>query len=110
GGRIAEDCGVERVRRRLDDRGTAMAAVKEIRARDPELSAMVQTTFVPTILRAGNKINVIPNSAEAQIDVQRMPGETREEVLARFKQVINDSAVEVTFAPGPQMPVTEASP
>jgi acetylornithine deacetylase/succinyl-diaminopimelate desuccinylase-like protein len=108
--RVPEYAWLDPIRRRLEDPGTAPAAAKEIRAHDSDLAAMLQTTVVPTMLRAGNKINVIPNSAEAQIDVQRMPGETREEVLARFKQVINDNAIEITFVPGPQMPVTEASP
>ncbi len=70
---------------------------------------MLHTTVVPTMLRAGNKINVIPNSAEAQLDVRRMPTETREEVIARFKQVINDPAVDIALAPGQQMPAAEPS-
>jgi acetylornithine deacetylase/succinyl-diaminopimelate desuccinylase-like protein len=70
---------------------------------------MLHTTVTPTMLNAGNKINVIPNSAVAQIDVRRMPSETKEEVLARFRQTINDSSIEITLAPGQQMPSTEPS-
>jgi len=70
---------------------------------------MLRTTVVPTMLRAGNKINVIPNAAEAQVDVRRLPNETREEVLARCRQTINDSAVDVSLAPRQQMPATEPS-
>jgi acetylornithine deacetylase/succinyl-diaminopimelate desuccinylase-like protein len=49
--------------------------------------------------RPGSQINVIPNTAEAQVDVRRMPSETREELMARFRQTINDSSIEVTWAP-----------
>jgi len=70
---------------------------------------MLHTTVVPTILRAGQKINVVPNTAEAQLDVQRMPTETREEVITRFRQIVNDPTVEITFANGPQMPAAEPS-
>jgi acetylornithine deacetylase/succinyl-diaminopimelate desuccinylase-like protein len=101
---------LEPVRRRLDDPVTAQAAANQIKIRDQELDAMLHTTVAPTILRAGNKINVIPNAAEAQVDVRRMPSETREEVLARFRQIVNDGAVEISLAPGQQMPYAEPSP
>jgi acetylornithine deacetylase/succinyl-diaminopimelate desuccinylase-like protein len=94
---------------RLFDPATAGTVANQIRARDPELDAMLRTSVSPTMLRAGLKINVIPNSAEAMIDVRRLPNETREEVLMRFRQIVNDSSVDVTFAPGQQMPPTEPS-
>ncbi len=107
--RIPEYSWLEPIRRKLEDPATAQPAAGQIHARDAELDAMLHTTIVPTILRAGVKINMVPNSAEAQIDVERVPGETKEEVLTRFKQIINDPAVEISFAPGPQMPSTEPS-
>ncbi len=106
---LSEYAWLDPIRRKLDDPATAAAAAAQIRAKDPELDALLRTTVSPTMLNAGFKINVIPNTAEAQIDVRRMPSETREEVLARFKQIINDPEVEVAFAPGQQMPSTEPS-
>ena len=94
---------------RLENPATAQAAANQVRAHDAEIDAMLRTSISPTMLRAGIKINVIPNTAEAQVDVRRLPSETREEVLARFRQTINDSAVEVSLAPGEQMPATEPS-
>jgi acetylornithine deacetylase/succinyl-diaminopimelate desuccinylase-like protein len=61
------------------------------------------------MLRAGMKINVIPNAAEAQVDVRRLPNETREEVIERIRRLINDPAIEVTPAPGHEMPAAEPS-
>jgi acetylornithine deacetylase/succinyl-diaminopimelate desuccinylase-like protein len=95
--------------RKLDDPATQQAAAAQIRAKDPDLDALLHTTFSPTILNAGSNIKEIPTTAEAQIDVRRTPSETREEVLLRFKQIINDPAIEIAFAPGPQMPSTEPS-
>jgi len=94
---------------RLENSATSQSAANAIRQHDAELEAMLRTTVVPTMLKAGIKINVIPNTAEAQVDVRRMPSETREEILARFRQTINDSSIEVTWAPGQQMPATEPS-
>lgn len=107
--RIPEYSWLDPIRRKLEDPATAQPAAGQIRARDPELDAMLHTTIVPTILRAGSKISVIPNTAEAQIEVQRIPGETRDEVISRLRQIINDPAVEITFAPGIQVPATEPS-
>lgn len=95
---------------RLESPLTAQAAASQIRARDPELDAQLRTTVSPTMLRAGVKINVIPNTAEAQIDVRRLPNESREEVLWRFRRLIDDGAVEIAPAEGQEMPATEPSP
>ncbi|HEY2843116.1 MAG TPA: M20/M25/M40 family metallo-hydrolase [Bryobacteraceae bacterium] len=94
---------------RMDNPATLTAAAGQIRARDPELDAALHTTVTPTMLKAGIKINMIPNSAEGQVDVRRLPSETIEEVLARFRQIVSDPAVEITLAPGPQLPATESS-
>jgi acetylornithine deacetylase/succinyl-diaminopimelate desuccinylase-like protein len=93
----------------LADPATATTAANQIRARDPEFSAILRTTVSATILTAGMKINVIPNLATAGVDVRRLPNETREEVVARFRQIINDPAVEVVPAGGQDMPATEPS-
>jgi acetylornithine deacetylase/succinyl-diaminopimelate desuccinylase-like protein len=85
---------------RLDNPATAQAAAAQVRMRDATLDAMFHTTVSPTISRAGVKINVIPNLAEAQVDVRRLPNETTDEVLARFRQIVNDPAVEIALAPG----------
>jgi acetylornithine deacetylase/succinyl-diaminopimelate desuccinylase-like protein len=107
--RLPEYSWLEPLRRKLDDPATSQAIATQIRARDPEIDAMLHTTVVPTMLRAGFKINVIPNTAEAQMDVRRLPGESKDEVLARFRQIVNDPEVEIALAPGPQMPAAEPS-
>ena len=94
---------------KLNREQTATATANQIRARDAELDAQLHTTISPTMLKAGMKINVIPNTAQAQVDIRRLPNETREEVLARLRRIVNDPAVEVMPAPGQEMPPTEPS-
>ena len=94
---------------KLNNEQTATAAANQIRGRDAELDAQLHTTVSPTMLSAGMKINVIPNSAQAQLDIRRLPNETRQEVLARLRRIINDPAVDVAPAPGQEMPATEPS-
>jgi acetylornithine deacetylase/succinyl-diaminopimelate desuccinylase-like protein len=93
----------------LEDPGQAVAAANEIRARNREFDALLRTTISPTILTAGSKVNVIPDTAQAQIDIRRAPGETREEVLERVRRAVNDSAIEIVPARGPGMPPTAPS-
>ena len=100
---------LDAVRRRLDDPFSAQAAANQLRAHEPDLDAMLHTTVVPTLLRAGNKLDVIPSVAEAQLDVRRLPSESKEEIVARFRQIINDPVVEVSVAAGMQMPPAEPS-
>ncbi len=95
---------------KLENYSSAHSAAGQIRARDPELDAQLRTTISPTMLSAGIKINVIPNAAEARLDVRRLPNESREEVLVRIRRLINDPAVEVTPAPGDEMPASPPSP
>ncbi len=94
---------------KLGKEQTAAATAAQIRARDPELDAQLHTTISPTILNAGMKINVIPNTAQGQLDIRRLPNETRQEVLARLRKIINDPAVDIRPAPGQEMPATEPS-
>jgi acetylornithine deacetylase/succinyl-diaminopimelate desuccinylase-like protein len=107
--KVPDYAWLEPIRRRLDDPSTMQAAANQVRAHDPGLDDMLRTTVTPTLLQAGINIHEIPSMAEAQLDVRRMPAETREEILARFRGIINDPSVEISFAPGQQMPATEPS-
>ena len=95
---------------RLDNPTSAQAAASQIRTREPELDALLHTTVTPTMLRGGIKINVIPNTAEAQVDVRRLPNENRDEVLTRLRQIIGDVSIDVSPTSGQQLPATEPSP
>jgi len=94
---------------RLDDANMATSAANQIREHDPELNAMLRTSVSPTIVQAGFKINVIPNTAVAEIDVRRLPNETREELETRFRRTIADNSVEIGREPTQDMPSTEPS-
>ncbi|MEZ4264937.1 MAG: M20/M25/M40 family metallo-hydrolase [Myxococcota bacterium] len=52
------------------------------------LAAMLGNTASPTVLRAGDKTNVIPGVAEVQIDGRTLPGQTTEDFLAELRAVL----------------------
>lgn len=53
------------------------------------IQASLRTTTNPTLLSAGYKHNVIPESASALIDIRTLPGE-EEQVLAEVRELIGD--------------------
>jgi len=53
------------------------------------LQGTLRTTTNPTLLKAGYKHNVIPDTAEALIDIRTLPGE-EEAVLAEVRELIGD--------------------
>jgi acetylornithine deacetylase/succinyl-diaminopimelate desuccinylase-like protein len=51
------------------------------------LSAVLRNTATPTVLRAGGKTNVIPGSAEAELDGRIAVGSSEQELLAELRQL-----------------------
>jgi acetylornithine deacetylase/succinyl-diaminopimelate desuccinylase-like protein len=61
---------------------------------DRSVQAMMHNTISPTIIRAGDKTNVLPEVCEATLDCRLVPGETPTGFLKKLKDIVNDSAVE----------------
>ncbi len=53
------------------------------------IQASLRTTSNPTVLSAGYKHNVIPDTAEALIDIRTLPGQ-EDAVLARVQELVGD--------------------
>ncbi len=53
--------------------------------------AISHDTAVPTGLRAGIKINVVPSVAEASVDGRYLPGQTPEGFFQEIRQIIGDA-------------------
>jgi len=62
---------------------------------DREVSALLRNTISITVLKAGYKTNVIPGTAEAELDVRLLPGEDPQAFLAELRGVIDDASVEI---------------
>ncbi len=93
----------------LEDPAKAESAAAALQKANAELGAMLHMSISPTMLNAGMRINVIPNTAEAQLDGRRMPGETMDEVFARLRKIVDDPAVTVEPAETVVYPPTEPS-
>ena len=52
--------------------------------------ACTHTTVVPTILRAGNKVNVIPGMATVDVNIRTLPGQHPSDVVADLRELLAD--------------------
>ena len=52
--------------------------------------ALLGNTASPTVLRAGNKTNVIPGFAEAEIDGRILPGQTKDDFMRELGDVLGE--------------------
>jgi acetylornithine deacetylase/succinyl-diaminopimelate desuccinylase-like protein len=71
---------------------------------DREVSALLRNTVSITVVRAGYKTNVIPGTAEAELDVRLLPGEDPQAFLAEMRAVIDDPTVEIVPPPSFRAP------
>lgn len=92
---------------RMENPATAVAAMREMKARNTSFSELVHDTVQPLTIRGSSRgANA---GAEALVEVRRLPGISRDEMLGRLRAAIGDAGVELTLASGPQVPRAEAS-
>ena len=63
----------------------------------PLLDAAMRVTFAPTIVSAGEKINVIPARAQVRVDCRVPPGMGEDVALERAREVLGDDGYELEF-------------
>lgn len=80
---------------------------------DPEaanaVAATLHNTAVPTVLRGGEKTNVLPGAVECEIDGRYLPGFTEQQFLDEVRQVVGDGFEIEVMEGGPPHSVTTDS-
>jgi len=67
-------------------------------------NAMLRTTTALTIVRAGNKDNVLPGRAEAVVNFRVLPGDSLASVEAHIRKTIANDAIAIKQYPGNSEP------
>jgi acetylornithine deacetylase/succinyl-diaminopimelate desuccinylase-like protein len=67
-------------------------------AKDEALASALSNTIAITGLRAGDKINSIPNEASIQLDCRLLPGVDPRRFISELRHVIADPSAQVTLA------------
>jgi acetylornithine deacetylase/succinyl-diaminopimelate desuccinylase-like protein len=84
-----------------EDAGDPAAALERVRDASPPLAALLEAamsvTFAPTIVSAGEKINVIPARAQVRVDCRVPPGMGEDVALARAREVLGENGYELEF-------------
>jgi acetylornithine deacetylase/succinyl-diaminopimelate desuccinylase-like protein len=57
--------------------------------------ACTHTTFAPTVVRGGSKVNVIPDLVDVDLDIRTLPGQTGTEIDAMVREALGDLADDV---------------
>jgi acetylornithine deacetylase/succinyl-diaminopimelate desuccinylase-like protein len=85
-----------------EDAADPEGAIARMRAVEPRLAAMVEpmlgATFAPTLISAGEKINVIPARAEFAVDCRLPPGLDGDVAVRRAHELLGETdGLEVEF-------------
>jgi len=80
--------------------------VEGLLQKSPSSNAMLRTTTALTIVRAGNKDNVLPGRAEAAVNFRVLPGDTIDSVEAHLRKQLGNDEIKIKRYPGN----SEASP
>jgi len=69
--------------------------VKAVMSRNSAANAMIRTTIATTIIEAGAKENVLPQTARAVINFRLLPGDSVDYVVSRVRKTVNDHRVTI---------------
>lgn len=69
--------------------------IKKSLAATPSGNAALRTTTAPTIIRGGEKDNVLPDQATATVNFRLLPGDSVGAVIRRVKALIADPQIQV---------------
>jgi len=73
------------------------------------MNAILHTTCVATMLKAGVQENALPSSADATVQCRVFPGETEAQTLATLQKVAGDPGIKVSLME-PVQPAPETVP
>ncbi len=106
--RISSEEDAARYRSVLEaDSPAAAAADDYLLDNEPRHASMLRTSISPNIFDGGYRINVVPAEAKAMLDVRLLPDEDPTEFLEAVRRVVNDPAVDVSYAPRDARPLAD---
>jgi carboxypeptidase PM20D1 len=74
--------------------------LRRILLADSALNAQVRNTLTITGLHGSDKVNVIPSTAWAQVDVRLLPGETPDGFVALLRKIVADPSLQIDVLEG----------
>ncbi|WP_394825388.1 M20/M25/M40 family metallo-hydrolase [Pendulispora albinea] len=84
------------VLKRVGSTGRLAPEDERVLSKDTFYNALIRTTCVVTQLSGAPQDNVLPTTAEANVNCRLLPDETREQLLETLKKIAGDPAIEIT--------------
>lgn len=66
-----------------------------LQANEPRNYSMLRTSISPNLFQAGYRINVIPSSAEAMLDVRLAPGDDGDAIIDQLRKLVNNPKITI---------------
>jgi acetylornithine deacetylase/succinyl-diaminopimelate desuccinylase-like protein len=82
----------------VGDNGEKAQLADAIVSKDPLMHSLIRNTIAPTLINGGFRVNVIPGSAEATLNLRMIPGSEPAQLVATLKKIVADSAIEFTMS------------
>jgi len=60
------------------------------------LTAITRMTVSPNVIHGGVKVNIVPDSCEAEVDIRVLPGQDKEYIVKELEKVISSIEIEMT--------------
>ncbi len=70
--------------------------IKMVLEGSEKTAATIRTTHVTTLLKAGEKENVVPPSAEAIVNFRLLPGDKINDVIQHIRELVNNPNITIT--------------
>ncbi len=71
------------------------------------LTAITRMTASPNVIHGGSKVNIVPDSCEAEVDIRVLPGQDKEYVLQQLGQAIGNAEIEIPRYDAPTFSATD---
>lgn len=71
------------------------------------LTAITRMTVSPNVIHGGVKVNIVPDSCEAEVDIRVLPGQDKEYVVKELEKVISSIEIEMTRYDAPTFSSTD---
>ncbi|HWQ33210.1 MAG TPA: M20/M25/M40 family metallo-hydrolase [Blastocatellia bacterium] len=79
------------------DQNQLKQMAREVLAGNLRFAAVLRTTISPTVMNGGFQNNVIPGTAEANLNIRMLPDDTVGNVIEHLRRAVNDPLI--TFTP-----------
>ena len=71
------------------------------------LTAITRMTVSPNVIHGGAKVNIVPDSCEAEVDIRVLPGQDKEYVVKELEKVFSSIEIEKTRYDAPTFSSTD---